>query len=320
MKPDKRLLVVAGPTASGKSKLVFDWAEKHAIGIISADARQVYKYLDIVTGKDLPANWQLQFKTGQFPVWSNGQSLLAGYDLVEPGAEFSLAHYYDFFLSASQRFWARYQTVVLVGGSGFYLSGVLNPPDSLYVPPDLDWRTQADSWSLALLQQKFKQSFPRRWQQMNQSDQANPRRLIRAWEVERAKQAGQWRVPDIAWQRQVDISQLVLAPDSYHTLKQRIAVRVQQRLADDRLWSEVNWLQQHSYWSWVGKQVIGYQQIAAYLKHQDLSRLQADWLHAEFGYAKRQLVWFKKYFAQAEWHLLHGLQPAQVDFSAVSGD
>jgi len=72
----RRLLVICGPTATGKTSLGIKLAKKFHGEIVSADSRQVYKYMDIGTGKEWDSNVQ---------IW--------GYDLADPKQKFSVAHY-----------------------------------------------------------------------------------------------------------------------------------------------------------------------------------------------------------------------------------
>jgi len=89
-----KILVICGPTAAGKTKLALKLAKKFDGELVSADSRQVYKRLDIGTGKELPAKSDFEFRNPKLggvyvirgiPIW--------GYDLVSPSHQFSVAQY-----------------------------------------------------------------------------------------------------------------------------------------------------------------------------------------------------------------------------------
>ena len=93
----KKLLVICGPTSTGKTSLALHLAKKFNGEILSADSRQVYKGMDIGTGKDLPPGARL--KTPWF--WKFGYYEIEGiriwgYDLADPRREFSVALYLKF--------------------------------------------------------------------------------------------------------------------------------------------------------------------------------------------------------------------------------
>ncbi|PIS09472.1 tRNA (adenosine(37)-N6)-dimethylallyltransferase MiaA, partial [Candidatus Beckwithbacteria bacterium CG10_big_fil_rev_8_21_14_0_10_34_10] len=162
----KRLLIITGPTASGKTKLGVRLAQMFNGELISADSRQVYKLMDIGTGKDLPL---------PVPIW--------GLDLVKPDQEFSVADWFKVAQKKIFELWKKDKLPIIVGGTGFYLKALINGFDSLGVEPDYKLRRRLEKMSLGELQEKLSQVYSQRYEEMNQSDKNNPRRLIRAIEV-----------------------------------------------------------------------------------------------------------------------------------------
>lgn len=158
----KKVLIIGGPTATGKTALAAKLAIKFGGEIISADSRQVYKGMDIVTGKDRPKGVTIH-----------------GLDLVRPDQEFSVAHFVQFARALINQI----RFPIIVGGSGMYLDSLIKPPETLTIKPDWPLRRRLETKTVAQLQAQLKKLNPLRFGQMNHSDQLNPRRLIRAIEV-----------------------------------------------------------------------------------------------------------------------------------------
>jgi len=160
-----KILVISGPTATGKTQLAFKLAKKFNGELISADSRQVYKGMDIGTGKE----W------GDVPIW--------GYDIVEPNQEWSAAHFVKLAEKLIPEIQSRGKLPIVVGGTGLYISNLLNPPETLNIPPDKKLRKELEKLSVAELQDRLKKADSKRFYGMNESDQQNPRRLVRAIEI-----------------------------------------------------------------------------------------------------------------------------------------
>jgi len=163
-----KLLIVCGPTATGKTSLSITLAKKFNGEIISADSRQVYKGMDITTGKDKPKDKTIK---------------IHGYDLVKPIEDFSVAHFVLFAQNKIKQIYKKNKLPIIAGGTGLYIKSLLKIPKSLTVPPNPKLRTQLENLSLGSLQVKLKKLNPSRLKKMNRSDRLNPRRLIRAIEI-----------------------------------------------------------------------------------------------------------------------------------------
>src|SRR3989339_1418163 len=120
-----KLLVVCGPTATGKTSLGLKMAQKFNGEIISADSRQVYAGMDIVTGKDLPPavtsqvsnlSWQGRFlkyyEIEKIKVW--------GYDLVNPDQDFNVSFWNECAKILISDIRSRGKLPIIVGGTGLY--------------------------------------------------------------------------------------------------------------------------------------------------------------------------------------------------------
>jgi tRNA dimethylallyltransferase len=158
-----KLLIICGPTATGKTALAAALARKFDGELVSADSRQVYRGMDIVTGKDRP----------QVPIWL--------YDVVDPDDEFSVSQWVDLARSAIVDICGRNKLAIVVGGTGLYIHALLHPLETISVPPDKRLREKLQKVSVGELQSMIPRGT------MNQSDWGNPRRLIRKIEIARSK-------------------------------------------------------------------------------------------------------------------------------------
>ena len=117
------LITILGPTATGKTSLAVSLAEILGAEIISADSRQVYRRMDIGTGKDL-SDYQINGK--QIPY-----HLI---DIVEPGTKYNLFEYQKDFLKFYDDLGGRSKPAILCGGSGLYIESVLDGYKMASVP------------------------------------------------------------------------------------------------------------------------------------------------------------------------------------------
>ncbi|PIU57577.1 MAG: tRNA (adenosine(37)-N6)-dimethylallyltransferase MiaA, partial [Chloroflexi bacterium CG07_land_8_20_14_0_80_51_10] len=124
----KSLLAIVGPTAVGKSQLALTLAQEFNAEIISADSRQVYRYMDIGTAK---------------PTLEEQSSIPYHLiDLVDPDEDFSLALYQDLACTAISDIHDRHKLPLLVGGSGLYVWAVLEGWSIPKVPPSPQLRQE----------------------------------------------------------------------------------------------------------------------------------------------------------------------------------
>ena len=162
----KKLIVILGPTASGKSALSVKLAKKFNGEIVSADSRQVYKGMDIGTGKITKK------EMGGIPHY-----LL---DVASPKRKFTVAQYQKLALKAINKILKKGKLPILCGGTGFYIQAVI---DGIIIPevkPDWKLRKELELISTEKLFKKLKKLDPNRAKTI---DKNNRRRLIRALEI-----------------------------------------------------------------------------------------------------------------------------------------
>lgn len=122
-----KLIVICGPTCTGKTSLAIGLCKKFDGEIVSADSRQIYKFMDIGTGK-LPlsgmqkSQCKMQKQDG---CWIVDGVYVHLYDVVEPDRKFSVARFKDAATKEIQSMWRRQKVPFLVGGTGFYVAAVL---------------------------------------------------------------------------------------------------------------------------------------------------------------------------------------------------
>lgn len=266
----RKILVICGPTSTGKTKLAVSLGRELKGEIISADSRQVYKYMDIGTGKDRPKNIQIK-----------------GYDLVSPDSEFSISHYIDFANKAIDESFALGKLPILVGGTGFYISGAIDGVNTATIPRNLKLRNKLGKLGVEDLKDRLKEVDFKKFKSMNQSDVNNPRRLVRAIELSGTKQNTK---PALSKLDSLFIG-LCLPKEE---LEQRIDNRVEARLKQG-FEKEFDLLSRKKLLSFAPSATLGYKQWILY-KDGKISRSQAidEWKREEIKYAKRQMTWFKK--------------------------
>jgi len=253
--------VIVGPTASGKSSLAIELAEKFYGELICADSRTIYKAMDIGTAKPSQADQQ---KVPHHMI-----------DIVQPSQPFSAAQF-----KRSATIWIediaiRGKLPILVGGTGLYVDSVIY--DYAFLPPgSRDEREQLESLSIEQLQQKLKDrniSLP--------ENEKNKRHLIRKIETNGA-------VPVKKAMRQ---NTLVIGIDK---TKEELTSTIKQRtkkMIDDGLESEVKRLAEAYGWDSPGMQSVGYREWRSGDSLQEIAQnIEKNTLH----YAKRQRTWFKR--------------------------
>ena len=162
----KKLIVILGPTASGKSELAVKLAKKFNGEIVSADSRQVYKGMDIGTGKITKKEMQ------GIPHY-----LL---DVASPKRRFTVSQYRKLVLKTINKIFKKGKIPILCGGTGFYIQAVVDGIVIPEVPPDWKLRKKLEKKSVEELYKILKKLDPKRAKTI---ESKNPRRLIRAIEI-----------------------------------------------------------------------------------------------------------------------------------------
>jgi len=301
-----KLLVIFGPTATGKTDLGIRLAKKFGGEIISADSRQIYRGMDIGTGKDINRNSKFINQSSKIHI--KNQKLETGHrrkqgiliwlvDIVNPDYPFNAAMYRDIALPVITYIQKQGKLPILVGGTGFYIQSVLQSPETFSIPPDTKLREELDQLTVGELQKRMMDAEPKRLILMNNSDRNNPRRLVRAIEVAEY----QFRTP-IQKKEISELDTLVLGLTlDRDKLYQRIDDRVERRVHEGII-NEISHLLNVGYrfdlpsWS-----ACGYRIWKEYFEEPDKEKKKnlfeqtvRLWKYEEHAYARRQMTWFNK--------------------------
>ena len=276
------MIIITGQTATGKTKLALELAEKHNGELINFDSRQIYKYLDIITGKDIP-------KT---KIWL--------YNVVKPDQYFSSFDFVQLVAPIIRDVKKRGKTPILVGGTYLYIKHLLYGIDDDNCPPNFELRKRLNDKSVDYLQKMLVKLNKKLFDNLNHSDQLNPRRLIRKIEIETGvEDSGSFVFRTLAGKNPrhalFQFKIIGLKYKDKNKLREAIKKRVEDRLESGAI-EEVKKLLKMGYTeNDPGLKTIGYQQIIRYL-NQDLDKEQTieDWINKEVQYAKRQYTFMKK--------------------------
>lgn len=297
------MIIITGQTATGKTKLALEYAKKCNGEIINCDSRQIYRYLDIITGKDLPDNqkkFQIikkinHFFIGYYPIYlSNFCTKIWLYDIVEPKEYFSSYDWVKCAQIAINYIKAQKKIPIIVGGTYFYLKHLLYGFETESIPPNWMLRKKLEKESLEKLQNLLKKINNKIFNQLNQSDKNNSRRLIRKIEIELWKKENSLKTN----LRKLSLSNkkfIGLRFKDKNNLKETIIKRVKKRI-ELGAFEEVERLIKLGYnENDPGLNTIGYKEILLFLnKKITYEEAINQWIIKEIQYTKRQLTFMKK--------------------------
>jgi len=282
-----KLIVVLGPTASGKSDLAVKLAKTCNGEIISADSRQVYKGLAIGSGK-ITAREMKGIPHHMI-------------DCVSPRKKFSVAQYQKRALAIIKKIHSRKKVPILCGGTGFYIQSVVDNISIPDVPPQRKLRAQLSQKTIDELYSLLSHSDPDRAKTI---DRNNPRRLIRAIEIAMVR----GHVPKIEQHRERFETLQIGITTAKRELEKKIHDRLIKRIRHGMI-QEVATLRKHGL-SWKRLESFGleYRFVALYLQKKMVKQEMIAGLECAIRhYAKRQMTWFKR-DARIQWFPLHDEQ------------
>jgi len=286
------LLCVIGPTASGKTEFAAHLAYEVDGEIISADSRQVYRRMNIGTGKDLEE------------YFVNGVNIPYHLiDIVDPGAEYNVFQYRKDFLSSFEAVRAENKFPVLCGGTGMYLEAVLKGYRLISVPVNEEIRRELGNLTIKEMEDRL-----RSYRSLhNITDTVSHKRLIRAIEIEEYYQVHSRE--DISYP---EIKPLILGlMIDRETRRKRITDRLVHRLRNGMI-DEVQELLD----SGISPETLiyyglEYKYLTLYLMGRSSYNEMFEKLNiAIHQFAKRQMTWFRKMERSGiEIHWIDGILP-----------
>lgn len=274
MKKLNKIVVIVGPTASGKTSLSIELARKFNGEVVSADSRQVYKGLDIGTGKVTKEEMQ------DVP-----HHIL---DIADPKDQFTVSDFVKAADTAIEDIVSRENLPIIAGGTFLYVDALLGKVAVAEVPPNELLRNELEKLSLEELQSRLKSLDPQRYADI---DIQNPRRLIRSIEI--AEAVG--TVPKTEPKERYEALMLgidIKKEELHHNIHDRLVARI-----DDGMIEEVQNLHQNGLsYDRMNELGLEYRYIAKYLQGELTKEALLEVLETKIRqYAKRQMTWLKRY-------------------------
>lgn len=281
-----KMLIICGPTATGKTAFGIEIAKKINGEIISGDSRQVYTGMDIVTGKDLPSGSQPHTSNLKWRDRSLKYYIVDGvniwlYDIVFPHEPFNVAFWNETVALVTSDLQGRGKVPIIVGGTGLFLKSVSHPLSLISVSPNPALREKFLGKSSGYLFNYLNRLDSVKAASLNLSDRQNPRRLIRAIEISLSSQN---ILPESGPPDRKLLSIGLTAPPDF--LKDRIDKRITDRLKQ-RAMNEFNNLKNRYGRDLPSMSACGYRALEA-------PNMIQKWKTLEHQYLRRQLTWFKK--------------------------
>ena len=298
-----KITVITGQTATGKTAYALKNAEEKNGELISADSRQIYKGLDIITGKDIEKK---NFKLGgQIPMSVGGRRVLMNigyytvwgikiwlYDVIDPEEPFSSYDFKQCALWVINDIKSRGKLPIIVGGTYLYLKHLLYGVDTENIPANWDLRKKLKNKPVPDLVSLLKKIDSKVFDRLNNSDKNNPHRLIRKIEIARSQKNTQSAKSSASG---VKVDRFIgLRFEDSQKLSAAIEKRVGERLEKGAIEEVDKLLKQGLTKRAPGLRSLGYCQIIPYLEGK-ISKDEAikKWIGAEVNYAKRQYTFMK---------------------------
>ena len=310
--PQPKIIVILGPTASGKTDLGLALAKEFNGEVVSADSRQIYKKMNIGTAKPegqwkhivIPTAVEGSLKPDErdssTPSADSDRNDKTVYvvsgvphhlmDIIDPGEDFSLADYKEQAIAAINDILSRGKLPIIVGGTGLYIRALVDNFDIPKIEPNKKLRQQLEKKSLPQLAALLKKIDLASAQKI---DLKNPRRVLRALEVfilsgesffkQRTKSAPLFNVLQIG----INLPR----PELF----ERIDHRVDEQLKNGLVEETAKLAKQKYGWHLPSMSGIGYKQIGFYLREEMTLPEAVELLKRDSRrYAKRQTTWFNK--------------------------
>ena len=279
----KPMVILTGPTAVGKTALSIELAKKINGAIISADSMQVYKYMDIGSAKIMPEEMQ---KIKHYLV-----------DELLPTDEFHVVKFQEMAKAALEEIYSDGKIPIIVGGTGFYIQGLLYDIDFSKQDADYEYRMELEAFAkehgAQALHERLREIDPASYETIHAN---NIKRVIRALEYYHlsGKPISEHNEQERQKESPYHFAYFVLNDDRknlYDRIEKRIDIMLEQGLLE-----EVTGLKQMGcHKDMVSMQGLGYKEILAYLDGECSLEEAVNLIKKETRhFAKRQLTWFRR--------------------------
>ena len=270
------LLVILGPTASGKTSVAAHWAYRNNGEIISADSRQVYRGMTIGTGKDY-ADYVVDGQ--QIPYHC--------IDIVDAGVQYNVYEYQKDFLKAYNDILGREKIPVLCGGSGMYIEAAINGYRMIQVPVNEKLRKELETKTNKELETMLATLKTLH----NRSDTDTRKRMIRAIEIAMCQAEHPLEYTDYP-----EILPLLIGiVYDRESRRQRITQRLRQRLDEGMIEEAQELINNGLTYKQLEYYGLEYKFLAKYLSHELTYTQMFNHLNiAIHQFAKRQMTWFRR--------------------------
>ena len=280
----QKMITILGPTASGKTPLAAALARRIGGEILSADSRQVYRRMDIGTGKDL----------SDYRLAVDGSPVDIPYhliDICEPGTRYNLFQYQQDFFTAYEQVRGRGAVPILCGGTGLYIEAVLKGYRLSPVPQNQALRDQLEGRSLDELTEMLRQLKARSGSVMhNTTDVDSAQRAIRAIEIEQYTLEHPMPLRELPAVESLIIGVNIDRELRREKITRRLRARLDEGMADEvrGLLAEGIAPEDLTYYGLEYKYVTEY--VVGHLTFDEMFRQLEIAIHQ---FAKRQMTWFR---------------------------
>ena len=291
------LIAIVGPTASGKSDLAIALAKKYNGEIISADSRQVYRGMDVGTGKvprDLSEISNTKYLIPNKNIYFSEEVRHHLIDVASPKREYNISHFLRDAKKAITDIESRGKMPIICGGTHFWIQALVSGQTLPEVKPNKLLRKELEKKSIDEL---FAMLMKKDSQRAKSIDAKNPYRLIRALEI--CEAIG--KVPSSIRNSQFVIRNsiiIALNPDK-EILRERIRIRLEKRFGEGMV-EEVEKLRSSGIsWKRLERFGLEYRYIAQFLQEKISAKEMKEKLFFEiWHYAKRQISWLRRWEKQ----------------------
>ncbi|MCA9364726.1 MAG: tRNA (adenosine(37)-N6)-dimethylallyltransferase MiaA [Candidatus Moranbacteria bacterium] len=300
MKNPKKAIAVVGPTASGKSDLAIFLAQRYHSSVISADSRQIYRHMNIGSGKipgALTENYSTHTPAHKKRFLSHPEKIPHYMiDIVAPTTPYSAGKFVKSTQKIIKNLHTQNQTPIICGGTFFWAQALIENKQFPNIPSNITLRKKYEETETKELIKELEQNDPRRAKTI---DKNNRPRLIRALEIIDALGS----VPSVKITKKKDIQWLVIAinPEK-EILHERIEKRLNQRIKEGMV-EEVKTLHKEHNVPWTRLEQFGleYKYCSQLLQEKISEKDMKEILLKEIKhYAKRQKTWLKKWATTTE--------------------